>query len=471
MTIAGELARGIKAFRYDDLPDTAVTWAKVGILDTVGVTLAGAGEDCVSIVKRVQGIGQGISERANDGPCLIIGGGRAGPLDAALINGTASHALDFDDFAGSIGGHPSVPLVPAIIALGEMTGESRAVGGRDAITAYVAGFETESRIAHGVNFHHYEKGWHPTATLGIFGTVAASALLLDLSEEETALALCLAVSLASGVKANFGTMTKPLHVGHSVRNGMQAALMAKEGFTANPEAFEHEQGFFNVFNGPGNFDAERIFENWADPLDIIDPGLGLKQFPCCGSTHTAINCMLELVRDNGLTPGDAADIEVLANPRRLPHTDNPDPESGLKAKFSMHYIVARALLDGRVGLDHFEGDAYADKEARKLMSVVRVGAHPDMPAESDNQFGAEVIVTTTGGDKLSVRRDHELGRGPDNPMSRDELWAKFDDCAQRALPADSVLPLFEMLENLEDISSLSDLTTAMTPPRKEEKVG
>ncbi len=132
MTIAGELARRIKAFRYDDIPDTAVTWAKVGILDTIGVTLAGAGEECVSIVKRVQGI----SEETDSGPCLILGGGRAGPLDAALINGTASHALDFDDFAGSIGGHPSVPLVPAIIALGEMTGAS----GRDAINAYVADF-------------------------------------------------------------------------------------------------------------------------------------------------------------------------------------------------------------------------------------------------------------------------------------------------------------------------------------------
>jgi len=166
------------------------------------------------------------------------------------------------------------------------------------------------------------------------------------------------------------------------RCGVQAVLMAKEGFTANQEAFEHEQGFFNVFNGPGNFDADKIFENWADPLDLIDPGLGLKQFPCCGSTHTAINCMLEMVQGQGLKPEDVADIEVLANPRRLPHTDNPDPKNGLKAKFSMHYVVARALMDGRVGLDHFEGDAYADPAVRKVMALVRVGAHPDIPAES-----------------------------------------------------------------------------------------
>lgn len=470
MTIARELARRIKAFRYDDLPEAAIQWAKIGILDTVGVTLAGANEDCVNILKRVQGVGIGSDKGVAGGPCLAFGNWeRVGPLDAVLINGTASHALDFDDFAVSIGGHPSVPLVPAIVALGEVTGAS----GTDAITAYVAGFEAESRFAHGVNFHHYEKGWHPTATLGIIGTVASSALLLDLNEAETEMALCLSASLASGIKANFGTMTKPLHVGHSARNGVQAALLAKEGFTAAADAFEHEQGFFNVFNGPGNFDADKIFENWADPLDIIDPGLGLKQFPCCGSTHTAINCMLEMVQGINLTPEDASEIEVLANPRRLPHTDNPNPQSGLEAKFSMHYIIARALRDGRVGLDHFESDAYAEPDVRATMSKVRVGSHPDMPADSDNQFGAEVIVTTTGGEKVSIRRDHELGRGPARPMSRDELWAKFEDCAKRALPAGKILPVFEMLQSLDDVSDINDLTRAIAPKteNEEKKVG
>ena len=457
MGIAAELARRIIAFRYDDLPEDAVAWAKTAILDTVGVTLAGAGEECVRIVERIQGIDGGGG--SSSGPCLIFGSDvRTGPLDAVLINGTASHALDFDDFAKSIGGHPSVPLVPAIIALGEMTGAS----GRDALTAYIAGFEAEGRIAHGVNFHHYEKGWHPTATLGIFGTVAASSRILGLSEAETETALCVAVSLASGVKANFGTMTKPLHVGHSARCGVQAALMAKEGFTASARAFEHAHGFFNVFNGPGNFDAARIFENWAEPLDIIDPGFGLKQFPCCGSTHPAINCMLDLAGEKGLKPEDVAGIEILTNPRRLPHTDNPDPQSGLEAKFSMHYIVSRAFTDGCVVRAHFEGDAHADPAVRALMKITRVGAHPDMAADGDNQFGAEVTVTTRDGNKVSVRIDHQLGRGLDNPMSREELWAKFEDCARRALPEDRILPLFEMLENLETLDSLADLTAVMT---------
>jgi len=460
VNIAGELARRIGAFRYDDLPEGAIAWAKTAILDTVGVTLAGAVEDCVRIVETVQAPGLG--------PCLIFGGSsRTSPLDAALINGTASHALDFDDFAITIGGHPSVPLVPALIALGEWQGAT----GRDVITAYVAGYEAQSRIAKGVNFHHYEKGWHPTATLGIFGTVAASAHLLGLSEAQTATALALAVSLASGVKANFGTMTKPLHVGHSVRNGVQAVLLAGQGFTANAEAFEHEQGFFNVFNGPGNFDAARIFDGWADPLDIIDPGLGLKQFPCCGSTHPAIACMLDLVREHGITAEDVSNIEIRTNPRRLPHTNNPDPQSPLEAKFSMHYAVARALLDGRVVLRHFEGAAFHDPAVRKVMEAVTVGEHPDMGADTDNQFGAEVTVTRANGETVSARIDHQLGRGPANPMSRGELLAKFEDCAGRVLPQDRTGAAFGLLENLDTLSAITDLTAALTPISRREKVG
>ena len=449
MSIARELARRIKALEYGDLPADAVKWAKTAFLDTVGVTLAGSREECVRILESVHGIGDG------GGECLIFGRDtRTGPLDAGLINGTASHALDFDDVAPSIGGHPSVPLVPAIIAFGEMTGAS----GEDVLTAYVAGFETESRIARAVNFHHYEKGWHPTTTLGIFGTVAASALLLDLSEDETATALALAVSLASGVKANFGTMTKPLHVGHCVRNGMLAAMLARQGFTASKDAFEHKQGFLNVFNGPGNFDAEKIFDHWADPLDIVEKGLGVKQFPCCGSTHPAINCMLKLVRDDGLKPEDVAGIEILTNPRRLPHTDNPDPRTGLEGKFSIQYVTARALTDGRVVFAHFEDAAVADPETAKLLPLIEVGEHPDMAADSENQFCAEVIVTTRDGARLSARLDHQLGRGPSNPMSRDELWTKFEDCAALALPKSKIRPLFEMLENLETLGSVADLT-------------
>ena len=198
--------------------------------------------------------------------------------------------MDYDDVNNQIGGHPSVPLVPALFAFGD----SIPISGESAIAAYVIGFETETQIGLGVNYTHYAKGWHPTATLGIFGTVAVGAKVMALTVEQTAQALAIAVSLASGVKANFGTMTKPLHIGQSIRNGVMAVLMAKGGFTANDRAFEHTQGFFEVFNGTNNYDVENIFSNWGTPWNVTEPGPSLKVYPCCGSTHGAIECALAL---------------------------------------------------------------------------------------------------------------------------------------------------------------------------------
>ena len=182
MTIIEGIAERVAAIHYEGLPAEAVRWAKAAILDTVGVTLAGAAEPCARIAAGVLGLGK------SSGECLIFGSGqRATALDAALINGTAAHALDFDDVSNSLGGHPSAPILPAIFALGEVLDcPEKPVGGRDFIAAYVVGFETETRIARGVHFHHYEKGWHPTATLGVFGAAAASCHLLGLDRAKTA---------------------------------------------------------------------------------------------------------------------------------------------------------------------------------------------------------------------------------------------------------------------------------------------
>lgn len=216
MGFALELAKRITALRYEDLPPEAAHWAKIGILDTVGVTLAGADDPSATIVAGVL---------SGNGPSLVLGTSkRTHPLDAALVNGTASHALDFDDCNNTLGGHPSAPILPALFALADETGAS----GRDFITAYVAGFETECKISLGVNFYQYTRGWHPTTTIGVFGAAAACAKLLKLDDERTATALAIAASLASGIKSNFGTYVKPLHIGHCARNGLFAALIARD---------------------------------------------------------------------------------------------------------------------------------------------------------------------------------------------------------------------------------------------------
>src|SRR5215472_9265587 len=308
VTIIEGIAERIGAIRYEGLPAEAVRWAKAAILDTVGVTLAGAREPCARIAAEVAGLG-----KSGDG-CVVFGTGqRAAPLDAALVNGTAAHAPDFDDVSTSLGGHPSASILPAISALGEVLDCT----GRDFVTAYVAGFETETRIARGVHFHHYEKGWHPTATLGVFGAAAASCHLLGLDRAKTAQALAIAASLASGIKANLGTMTKPLHVGHTARNGLFAAMLAQGGFTASNAALEHRQGFLMVYNGEGTFNTEAILKDWGSPYDVTRPGPGFKQYPCCGSTHPVLDALLALRAEHPLPADKITRIDSWTHPRRL----------------------------------------------------------------------------------------------------------------------------------------------------------
>jgi 2-methylcitrate dehydratase PrpD len=451
VTILEVLADRIVAVRYDDLPAEAIHWAKNAILDTVGVTLAGAAEPCAAIVA-------GVAANGGAGECLIFGGDRlVSALDAALINGTASHALDFDDVSNSLGGHPSAPIVPALFALGEQLNCS----GREFITAYVAGFETETRIGRGVNLHHYEKGWHPTATLGVFGATAACCRLMGLDAERTAMALAIAASLSSGVKANFGTMTKPLHVGHTARNGLFAALLGRDGFTANPGALEHKQGFLNVFNGAGNYDADKILRDWGDPWDIVNPGLGIKQHPCCGSTHPAIDAMLGLRREHDLAPETIERIESWTHPRRLAHTDRPDPKSGLDAKFSVQYCLARAVLQGQITLEDFEGDALNNPTARALMQRVHAAPYPDGTGQPN---GAEIRITLKDGSVITNRVGAALGRGPDNPLPPEALLAKFANCAARVLPAAAVAHLQDLLLHLDQVERLRTIVAAIAVP-------
>ena len=447
MTLAQELAQRINALSFNDLPVEAIHWAKVGILDTVGVTLAGASEEATRIVEG--------TTRGSSGPSLVFGGiRRVGALEAALVNGVASHALDFDDCNNTLGGHPSAPVLPALFALADEAGAS----GRDFIAAYVAGFETECKLAMGVHFYHYTKGWHPTATLGVFGSAAACAKILKLSEEKTATALAIAASLASGIKANFGTMTKPLHVGQCTRNGLFAALIARDGFTAGDRAFEHKQGFFNVFNGEGNYDAGKILPAWAKPLDIVKPGIAIKQYPCCGSTHSALDVMLGLVREHRPAADAIERIDVWTHARRLEHTNRPDPKSNLDAKFSVQYCMARAILDRTVAIEHFENNAHNEPAVRKLLPRVHAAPYTTAQFPADNHFGAEIRIALKGGKALSGKIDQPYGRTSENVLPASLLKEKFDNCAARALPAERVGPLYSAIQGFENLKDVRELT-------------
>jgi 2-methylcitrate dehydratase PrpD len=456
MSLAHELAQRITAMRYEDLPPEVVHWCKVAVLDTVGVALAGSVERAPTAVEEVMGL------RPDSGPCLIIGTRRrASPLDAALVNGTAAHALDFDNTAKSLGGHASAVIVPALIAAGEDSG----AGGRELILAHAAGFEVGAAIGRCVNPEHSEKGWHPTATIGVFAVTAACARLLQLTVEQTATALGLATSLSAGIKANFGTMTKPFHAGQCARGGLFAALLAREGFTANPGAFEHKQGFFNVFAGVGHYDAGRALDGWG-AWEIVKPGASYKLYPCCYSTHSAVEAMLNLVRRDG--PFDAskiARIDTRIHARGLAHTDRPDPKSDLEAKFSVQYCVARAARDGRVVLEHFESDAWREPAMRELVKRSHATPYEGELFNADDPMDAEVTITLTDGRMYSEKVDRPLGRTSDNAIAPEHLKEKFEDCAARVLGPATVAAAYRTMESLERLGSTRDLTALLEPAR------
>jgi 2-methylcitrate dehydratase PrpD len=444
------LAGHISGFDPTRISDHGLHVAKVGIADTIGVTLAGLPEPCVQILLNTPGVADAV------GPALIFGTtSRTSALDATLINGTASHALDFDDFSSIMGGHQSVPLVAPLFALGD----ERGLTGRDMIDAYVVGLEVEHRFARAVHPHHYDKGWHPTSTLGIFGTVAACAFAMQLGPQKTALAMAIATSMASGLKANFGTMTKPLHVGHSARNGLMACYLAEQGFEANASAMEHHQGFLNVFNGEGLFETAPLIEDWSDPLDIELPTLSLKQFACCGSMHQAIFGMLGLAKDEDIDPNRVTNIDIGLHARRLRHTNNPFPKSVLQAKFSVQYTVARALNDRAVLLKDFEGEAFFDPDIERLLDISTARPLPDDGPGPTGLWDAVVSVTLDNGTVLKREAIDMVGRSGDNAMSRDELRDKFMDCAGLVISADAASQAFDALMGLDICDDLDDIVS------------
>ncbi|MGM8930492.1 MmgE/PrpD family protein [Salinicola halophyticus] len=451
MTLSQQLAARIVALSYEDLPTTAIDNAKTVILDTLGCALAGAGEPVVDTLMATPGM-------AISGECSVLGRcERLDLLSAALINGCAAHALDFDDVNTAMGGHPSAPLLAGLLPLAEELDSS----GAELLTSFIAGFETEARLARAVNFYHYDLGWHPTATLGVFGAAAACAKLLQLNASQAATALSLCVSLASGVKANFGTMAKPFHVGHAARHGVMAALMARQGFSASLDAFEHRQGFFNVFNGEGNYQADRVLEDWAAPLDIVMPGIGIKLYPCCDSTHASIDAVRLLQGEQAFDVADVERVVVTIHPLRLTHVDRPVLRSATDAKFSVQYCIARTLLEGKIDFDSFTQHAYEHEAATSLMAKVETRPHAHKAPTPEGNYLTELCILLRDGTQRFKRLDRPLGRHAEQPAPTAMIRAKFDRCAAYAVSPETGNRLHDTVMGLETLVRVSELTALM----------
>lgn len=442
------------------IPAAAVTRAKQALVDFVGVAIAGADEPVsrlmLGFVMRSGGAGTSTLIGAQHG---------AGPLDAALANATTGHALDYDDSNFVLGGHPSVTLLPAVLALGEQLGSS----GRQALEAYIVGFEVLIRLARIVNFHHYEKGWHPTATIGTFGVAAAGARLLGLDADRTMSALGLAASMASGIKQNFGTMAKPIQVGHAAQKGLMAAMLAAEGATASSEALEGKLGFLAVYNGAGNY-AEAPLEGLGETWELLGSGLMFKKYACCGSTHPVIDAAVDLALRDDLDADSIGTIGIAINPRRIPHVNRPRVTDALEAKFSLQYTAAAALKDRAVGLRHFTDAQVNRADLQALAARVEVSGLDHV--DSDLSQACELTVTLQDGSAHSIRLSEAHGRKADDY----ELFkrVKFMDCAAGMLlpeEAATLLGRLEAFDNERDIGAVLAATSAGTSQSRQQKFG
>jgi 2-methylcitrate dehydratase PrpD len=437
--------------RWEDCSGPAVKAARNAIVDCLGVMLAGSTEPASRILRTVAAAEGGAPL------CTVVGTGeRTGAVWAALCNGTAAHALDFDDTNFVLLGHPSAPVLAAALAATEVA----LADGSALIHAFLLGFEVETTLAAVINPAHYDHGWHATGTLGTLGAAAAAARLLGLDSAQIRTALSVAASQSSGLKENFGTMTKPFHAGHAARSGVLAALLAREGWTASEHALEGPQGFFNVL-GAGMREL-RALDTLGAPWKILTSGVAVKPYPSCACTHSIIDGALELRRTHAIRPEDVAEVTIGVNalvPRILIHSN---PRTGLEAKFSGEFSAAAALSEGRVGIATFSDDKVHDPAIRALMSRVRLVVDPDIPGELERHMWTRVTVALHDGRTLSIG-PREVPGHPRNPLSAEALREKFEECARVVLTTDRVESVGQMLETLETCPDIRSLTAILGP--------
>ena len=463
MTITAEVASFICDTDPRSIPPAARDVARRSILDTIGVALAGAAEPAVRIVRDLTGP-PGAEGPHGAGSATLLGcARRATALDAAFVNGTAAHALDYDDTQASVRGHPSAPLVPAALAAAEMT----AASGAQLVDAYLIGLEVAGRVGRSLGPSHAAAGFHSSGTLGVLGAAAAAARLLGLNPRQARAALGIAASSAAGLRLNFGTMTKPLHAGQAARAGLLAGLAARRDFDAAGHALD-AGGFTAVFSAPDG-DPARI-----GPFDgswqALDPGVAVKKYPCCNRGHRAADATLALVAEHDFGPADVERIEV-----RLPAGEaSPDgrvgpmifprPATGLEAKFSMQYVVAAAVCDRQLVIGTFSSERAARPDVRDLLARVTPVSDGRRLARDPAANYVEVVAWLRDG-RACARRVH-FSRGDPRggePLTWAELVAKYTDCAAGVLTAAQAQRSAQLIERLDELGQVTVLTAELVP--------
>lgn len=412
----------------------AVAIARTAIVDFLACALGGANDRSTRLVSKVLG---------TSGNVVLIGqSGTADPFTAALINGHAAHVLDYDDVHGSVRGHPTIAIIPALLSV--------AAGSKiraDAlISAYIVGLETMARLGLAMGTKHYETGFHATATLGPIGAAAAIAHLLKFDAPTTAIALGLAATQSAGLRLQFGFDAKPLHAGFAARAGLTAARLAEAGFLGAPDFIDNTNGFFKAF-AFGADDVSRVTQGWGEPWQIIVPGLTLKAFPCCTAAHPVGVGALALRNEKALQSDQIAAVSITFPPGGDAALVTTRPVTGIDARFSPEYIFAAALRDGKLAIAHFD-ECPVDADLAQLSAKVTRRHDENAPRLSPDPKTRFVVidVTLSNGSKLSQRVD--------GLPSISDPTDKFKDATKNDQRFAGIPDLVQSMTTVDDLQTL-----------------
>ncbi len=441
------IAEYLATASLEDFPTEAVLAAKGAIIDCLACMLAGSQEPLAYVICDY------VRAEGGTPSASIIGRGfKTSTPYAALVNGAMGHALDYDDITEVTKTHPTAVLLPGSLALAE----ERRASGRELLLAYLVGFEVACSVGAGLSPEYFgDLGWHPTGPLGAIG--AGAARLLDLDREQTAMAISLAASQAAGLRQNFGTMTKPFHAGDAARSGVTAARLIRQGFTASSDAIEGRFGFMRAFSGGQGFHPEVVLDTLGSKFYMVESGIEVKKYPCCGSAHLALDATLELLSRQVIDPEqvEKIDVQVDFDPSRsLIH---PRPTTALEGKFSMQYCLAAALLDHHVGLQSFTEAQISRPAAQSLIPKIQMRRIPGNTGQPSWLEGFHEVAVHLRDGQVLVQRASRSGTGALRGVTFPDILAKFADCASLVLEDETVQDLADQLSALEDVPDVSQL--------------
>jgi len=448
------VAEFIVATRYTDLSTELIDLGKKSILDALGLALVGSvaksGELTRTYLRTL---------RVGGGDATVVGSSlKSNVRFAAFANGVGIHADDYDDTQLAVAKdrvyglltHPTAPCLSAALALAE----SRKASGRDLLLAYHVGVEVESKISEAIAPRHYEDGFHSTGTCGVFAAAAAAIKLYGADVAVCARALGIAASQSSGLRENFGTMTKPFHAGHAAESGIVAADFALLGWTASDHILEAANGFFHAAGGGFDPAAMRLGKPWT----FVSPGISIKPFPSGSLTHPAMSAMLRLIRENHIAAGDVERVDVGTN-RNMPNAlIHHRPKDSLQAKFSMEFCMAALLLYGKAGLNEFNDEVVNRPQVQAMIERIHFGVNAEAEAAGYDKMTSILDIHLKNGRTISGRAEFAKGN-PADPMSFDEVAAKFEDCAKFAnwsgANATSLIAAVRKLEEIPDVRTMT----------------